>query len=124
MSGFSAEGGQSVAYFSGPAIMKIVVTYYGETGRSVEEYYYADGQLTFVFRKESRYSRPLSGKIVSTQEQRFYFRHDELIRWIDADGKEVARGDEYAGKQADFLKTSKLLTDGSRSKNATIEAPD
>jgi len=124
LSGFSAEGGTLVAYFSGPAIMKIVATYYGEGGRTIEEYYYRDAQLIFVFRKELRYSRPLSGKVVSTKENRFYFSHDELIKWINESGKEVARGDEYTEEQSDCLKTSKLLTEGSRSKKATIEAPD
>src|SRR5450759_5169055 len=40
LSGFSTEGGQLVAYFDGPSIMKIAATFYGESGKASEEYYY------------------------------------------------------------------------------------
>ncbi|MDX6611272.1 MAG: hypothetical protein QOD75_458, partial [Blastocatellia bacterium] len=65
LSGFSAEGGQLVAYFDGKAIAKIVATYFGEGGKTEEEFYYSAGKLVFVFRRESRYDRPLSGKVVA-----------------------------------------------------------
>ena len=124
LAGFSAEGGQLVAYFKGQSIMKIAATYYGEGGRTVEEYFYWEDKLIFAFRKDLKYSRPLSGKVVSTEENRFYFNGDELIMWIDGSGKEVARGSEYVEKQTEYLKTSKLLTDGARSRKPTIEAID
>jgi len=52
LTGFSAEGGELIAYFHGPTIMKIGATFFGETGKSTEEYYYWDGKLIFVFRRE------------------------------------------------------------------------
>ncbi|HEV7683768.1 MAG TPA: hypothetical protein VGO68_16690 [Pyrinomonadaceae bacterium] len=76
LSGFSLEGGEMVAYFDGPTIVKIVATYYGETGKSLEEYYFEKEKLSFVYRKESRYNRPLSGKVVHSFENRFYFADD------------------------------------------------
>jgi uncharacterized protein YxeA len=87
LDGFSAEGGELVAYFQGPNIVKIAATFYGESGKALEEYYYRDGKLIFVFRKDFRYNRPLSGKVVSTAENRFYFDNETLIRWIDENGK-------------------------------------
>jgi len=124
LSGFSAEGGELVAYRDGQAIVKIVANYYGETGRTVEEYYYADGKLIFAFRKESTYDRPLSGKIVSTKENRFYFQDLKLIKWINEDGKEVPSTDsEFSSQQKDYLDTSQLFLKGARSKASTIEAP-
>jgi hypothetical protein len=123
LTGFSAEGGELIAYFHGPTIMKMVATYYGETGRTAEEFYYWDGKLIFVLRREHRYSKPLSGKIVSTKEDRFYFSNDKLIRWIDENAKEVAADKtEYQEEQKEFLENSKLLTDGARSKNPIIES--
>jgi len=122
LSGFSAEGGDLVAYFHGPTIMKIVATFLGETGKSVEEYYYWDGQFIFIFRRESRYDKPLSGKVVSTTENRFYFKDDKLIRWIDENGKQIALDkDEYKEKQNEYLKSSKQFSDGARSAKPTIE---
>jgi hypothetical protein len=125
LTGFSAEGGELFAYFHGPSVMKMVATFYGETGRTVEEYYFWNGQLIFVLQTENRYEKPLSGKVVRKIENRFYFKDDKLIRWLDEKGKEVAPDSaEYAPKQADNLKFSKLFVDGAKSKAATIESPD
>jgi hypothetical protein len=123
LAGFSAEGGELVAWFKGPSIMKIAATFYGESGRATEEYYYSNDKLIFVFRKDSRYSQPLSGKVVSTTENRFYFKNDKLIRWIDGNGKQVGLdAPEYHDKQVEYLKNSKEFSDGARSKNRTIES--
>ncbi len=123
LSGFSLEGGEMVAYFDGPAIVKIVANHYGEGGRSVEEYYYANGKLIFVYRKDLTYNTPLSGRVVKTLENRFYFQNDRLIRWINEAGKPVAPGtDEYRQKQDEHLETSSKFITAARSKNSTIEA--
>ena len=125
LSGYSAEGGELIAYFHGPSVMKMVATFFGETGRTVEEYYLWNGQLIFVLNTENRYDKPLSGKIVRKIETRFYFKDDKLIRWLDENGKEVAsNSEEYAPKQADYLKLSKQFVDGAKSRAKTIESPD
>jgi hypothetical protein len=123
LSGFSAEGGTLLAYLDGSSIMKIAATFYGETGRTNEEYYYSDDRLIFVLRSESTYSKPLSGKIVRTIENRFYFKDGQLIRWIDENGKQpAANTTEYADKQKEYLESSKQFAAGARSKNPTIES--
>lgn len=121
LSGFSAEGGELVAYFHGPSVMKMVATFFGETGRAAEEYYFWNGQLIFVLHTENRYDKPF-GKVVKKVENRFYFKDEKMIRWLDENGKEVASDSaEYAPKQSDYLKTAKQLTDGAKSKSPTIE---
>lgn len=123
LSGFSLEGGELVAYLDGPAVVKIVANHYGEGGRTLEEYYYSSGKLIFVYARESRYDRPLSGKVVRATEARFYFQNERLIRWLDEDGKQVASGSaEYQGKQDEYVETSRKFADAARSRNATIEA--
>jgi hypothetical protein len=123
--GFSTEGGELAAYFHGPSVMKMVATFLGETGRTVEEHYFWDGKLIFVLSIDNRYDQPLSGKVVRKVETRLYFRDDKLIRWIGENGKEVASDSaEYATKQSDYLKLSKLLSDGAKSKARKIESPD
>jgi len=122
LSGFSAEGGELLAYFHGPSVMKMVATFFGESGRAVEEYYFWNGTLIFVFRTDNRYDKPF-GKVVSKIENRFYFKDDKLIRWLDEKGKEVASDSaEYAPKQADYLKSSRELFQGAQSKSTTIES--
>ena len=124
LSGFSAEGGQLLAYFHGPSVMKMVATYYGETGKAFEEYYYWEGKLIFVLQIDNRYDKPLSGKVVKKTENRFYFKDNKLIRWIHENGKQAATDSaEFADKQKEFLKSSKHLSEGAKSKNATIESP-
>jgi hypothetical protein len=123
LDGFSAEGGQLVAYSHGPTIMKMVATFFGEGGRATEEYYYWDGKLIFVLRTDYRYDKPLSGKVVKTTENRFYFNDDKLIRWIDENSKQPASDtNEYQEKQNEYLKSSKQLVQGARSAKRRIEA--
>jgi hypothetical protein len=123
LSGFSLEGGEMVAYFDGPTIVKVVATYYGETGKSLEEYYFTNEKLIFVYRKESRYNRPLSGKVVHSYENRFYFANDRLIEWLNNRGRPAPNGiADYGEKQDEFLGTARKFLDGARSKAATIEA--
>jgi hypothetical protein len=120
--GFSAEGGELVAYLKGPSIMKIAATYFGETGRATEEFYYSNDKLIFVFHKDSRYDQPLSGKVVATTENRYYFKDDKLIRWIGEDGKQVpATAPEFAQVESRLLASSKQFVEGAQSKNPTIE---
>jgi len=124
LSGFSAEGGEMTAYLDGPNIVKIAANYYGESGKAFEEYYYRDGKLIFVYRKDSKYSKPLSGRVVRVEEERFYFNDGQLIRWVGAGGKQVPSSDsEYQKRQADYLETARLFTEGVNSQKSVIEAP-
>jgi hypothetical protein len=123
LSGFSAKGGDLIAYFHGPSVMKMVANYLGESGKAAEEYYFWDGKLIFVLRTDFRYDKPLSGKVARKTEDRFYFSNDKLIRWIDENAKEVASDKpEYAEKQKEYLESSKQLSEGARGKSATIES--
>lgn len=123
LSGFSLEGGEMVAYFDGPTIVKIAATYYGESGKSLEEYYFGNEKLIFVYRKESRYDRPLSGKVVHSYENRFYFANDRLIHWLNSMGRPAPNGiADYKEKQDEYLETARKFLEGARSKATTIEA--
>ncbi len=122
--GFSAEGGELVAFTRGPSIVKMTATFYGEMGRATDEFYYANDKLIFIYRKHSHYNRPLTGKVVRTTENRFYFKDDKLIRWIGEDGKQVSiTAPEFGQVEGRLLASSKQFTEGARSKNPTIEDP-
>lgn len=125
LAGFSTEGGELVAYLDGSSIVKMAATYQGETGSAFEEFYYRDGKLIFVFRRDDTYDEPMSGKVVKTRESRFYFSNDDLIRWVNENGRPVAPGgSEYAERQTYYLDISKRFTEGTRSRQPTIEAPE
>lgn len=125
LSGFSTEGGELVAYFDGASVVKVAATHLGETGRSLEEFYYRGGQLVFVFRRRETYDAPMSGKVSKTAEERFYFADGRLIRWLDNRGRSVAPGrGEYREAQARYLDSSRRFVEGALSPNSTIEAPE
>jgi hypothetical protein len=116
--GYSSEGGSLIAYFDGNSIKRIDAQFYGEMGLANEEYYYSNGRLIFVFRKESNYDRPLSGNIVSTKENRFYFSDASLIRWIDENGRHMSSSDsDYRTKQNEYLTNSKEFVTLAQSKS-------
>lgn len=99
----SAEGGELMAYFSNQSLRKLVAKFYGETGQAREEYYFWDDRLFFVLRVESRYDKPLSGKVKSKSEERFYFADDALILWLDPRKKEIPAGPELHKQERDWL---------------------
>ena len=123
LTGFSAEGGSLVAYFDGPKLMKMVANHFGEGGKAVEEFYYWDDRLIFVFRTDSFYDKHMSGKVARKEENRFYFDNDRLIRWVGENAKQIeSSNSEYAGKEKDYLQLSKEFADGARASKATIES--
>ena len=125
LSGFSTEGGELVAYFDGASVAKLAANHLGETGRSLEEFYYRGGELVFVFYRRETYDAPMSGKVSKTTEERFYFADGRLIRWLDGRGRAVASGrGEYREAQARYLDSSRRFVEGALSPNSTIEAPE
>ena len=123
--GFSTEGGELVAYFDGASVLKMAATHLGETGRSLEEFYYRGGELIFVFYRRETYDAPMSGKVSKTAEERFYFADGRLIRWLDNRGRAVAPGrDAYREAQARYLDSSRRFVEGAQSGNSTVEAPE
>jgi len=72
----TTEGNGVLLYYSGKEIKKIAATYFGETGKAVQEYYFADNKLIFCYCVDYHYNMPISekggGKIRSTTEERFY----------------------------------------------------
>jgi len=55
----SSEGGEVSYYYSDNGLGKIIVIYYGESGKYISEYYLLDNTLSFVFEQEHRYNRPI-----------------------------------------------------------------
>lgn len=123
LSGFSLEGGELIAYFNGPRIVKITAAYFGETGRAMEEYYYWNEKLIFVFRRDFTYDEPMSGKVVGTEANRFYFSSDRLTLWIDQNGRARSLGGgDFHSKQQELLETSNRFLKAARSPEPIIKA--
>ena len=107
--GESTEGGELKAWRLDTAIVKMEVTHYGEGGRKSQEFYLKGSEVVFVFEVTSIYDKPLSGKVVSRDEERFYFSGGKLLRWLNAKKKSVEVTTDEAAKR-----TASLLEDAVR----------
>jgi hypothetical protein len=105
--GESTEGGELTGYFDESNLRKLSAKFFGETGKALEEYYFAENQLIFVLRVESHYTKPMSGVTKNKTEQRFYFADGKLIRWLNPDNKDVTGDAAAAERQRELLASAK-----------------
>ena len=90
--GQSAEGGNINAFYDQKGLKKVITTYYGETGKAVNEYYFNKVGIFYIFETEYFYNKPINirgSKINSTKENRYYLFKNQLIKWIDSNNKSV-----------------------------------
>ena len=111
LKGESSEGGELKGYFNNEELKKIVVSYYGEMGKLIEEYYFWNNNLFFVFTQDYLYNMPKimdGSKVEKIDENRYYFSAGKLIRWLDPN-KEKAAKSKMTEKEKEILqKTNKL----------------
>ena len=111
LKGESSEGGELKGYFNNEELKKIVVSYYGEMGKLIEEYYFWNNNLFFVFTQDYLYNMPKimdGSKVEKIDENRYYFSEGKLIRWLDPN-KEKAAKSKMTEKEKEILqKTNKL----------------
>jgi len=105
--GESAEGGELTGYFNESKLRKLSAKFFGETGKALEEYYFAENQLIFVLRVESHYTKLMSGVVKNKTEQRFYFADRKLIRWLNPDNKDVTGNVAKSERERDLLASAK-----------------
>lgn len=95
----STEGGAATYYFFRDTLLKIATIHFGELGKSIQEFYTKNGQLSFVFEQLYQYNRPITWDSTEIKENnngemfdfdkseiiedRSYFFKGELIRQIN-----------------------------------------
>ncbi|HEX8671107.1 MAG TPA: hypothetical protein VF710_04435 [Longimicrobium sp.] len=120
LEGFSLEGGEARVFLEGGRVARVTATHLGESGRTVETIYFRGGSPIFVFRRSMRYDR-LHGRVQSTEEERFYFDRNRMIRWRGADQKLIPRSNpRYAEEEAGHLRFAAQLLSAARSRARTI----
>lgn len=55
----STEGGEAKFYYQNNVLEKIVSKFFGETYLHLNEYYFLEGNLSFVYEKSYQYNRPI-----------------------------------------------------------------
>ena len=124
--GYSAEGGGAIGYLGKSGQLRLIeVSFYGEMGKIIKEYYFNNEELFFVFIQEHRYnvpfnidqnlakkigSEPFDPRKTAIKENRFYFHQGELIRWIDGNKRKNDINTKIAQTHKEnILKASKEL---------------
>lgn len=123
----STEGGAATYYFLKDTLLKIVVVQFGETGKTIQEYYTKDNELSFVFEKTYNYNRPITWDSTAMKEnndtevfdidesevieERSYFENTVLIRQINNQDRDSPLAEDYLEEEQVRLKTGfeKLL---------------
>lgn len=106
--GYSAEGTELIGYFENNSIKKIIAEHAGETGKAKEEYYFDNSQLVLTVQKRYTYDKPIyesnQQKVVSQEEERFYFNREILLKWIKGKSELIKEGDNYAKQTQQLIK--------------------
>ncbi len=128
ISGESTEGGALTAYFDNTLIRLIIGEYFGETGKRVIEYYYFNQHLIFIYDMTLSYNRPINMDSASAtalgdtewyvpsksikKEERFYFKNDRLIRWLDNSNQPVTIQSGRFNQKSDemIIQSNKVLS--------------
>ncbi|MFB6319553.1 hypothetical protein [Saccharicrinis sp. FJH54] len=102
----STEGGEVVAYYDGTELKIIQMSWFGETGKRILEFYIVNGEVFFAFDQHFNYNRPIywneslakeneddevfNPEKTTVSEDRYYFNKNRLFMWLNHDSKSVA----------------------------------
>lgn len=99
----SSEGSEVYSYYDKNDLRKIHVSFYGEIGKSIIEYYFWNESVFFIFRQDYAYNSSIYNfedmpelgieahdpEKTIIEENRFYFNQNKLIRWLDPEKKQI-----------------------------------
>lgn len=103
-------------FFEDEQLVKIVVDFYGDRQDLTSEYYLKDNNLFFVDKVYTVYKKPkwldeFNETERSTVKNRFYFKDNQLIRWINPEVRSVGKMDPaYPQHEAKILNDYKLYS--------------
>ena len=80
--GFPARGRHLNGFYDGANLRKLAVQQFEEAWRGTEEYFFAQGQLVFIYVVRERKAEPSGSRSQARLEYRFYFQNGQLIRRI------------------------------------------
>ncbi|WP_160715998.1 hypothetical protein [Chitinophaga solisilvae] len=98
----SSEAGEAVLYLSGKDTLKMNITFYGETGKSIYVFYLRDGHPVLYIGTTNVYNEPVNiskdVKVDSTTIDKIALRNNVIVSWIQ-NGKKVNDNNEDKGKE-------------------------
>ena len=127
LDGYSGERGELCAYFRHGAPLKMVARHYFNTFRRTEELYFWQGRLFFMLDTVESYDEPISAnktnKVISREQNRYYFKNGKLWRWANGDGRKITAGIDFEMHEKEQLQFAREMLAGARGKDTTIVAP-
>ena len=127
LDGYSGERGELRAYFRNGAPLKMVARHYFNTFRRTEELYFWQGRLFFMLDTVESYDEPISAntpsKVISREQNRYYFKNGKLWRWVNGDGRKITAGIDFEMHEKEQLNFAREMLAGARGKATTIIAP-
>ena len=124
--GESTEGGFVASFDDRQALRKLIVTYYGETGKVITEYYFNHNDLFFSIVKEYHYNKPIGqpgSKIASVKEDRHYFTNKTMIRWLQGNVPQKPNTAAYKDEATNSLTEAKKMLSYVSNCNSTLRKP-
>ncbi len=111
LSGQFPEGGNIRKFYTGDSLRKASLIFYGETGKTIIDYYYLHQQLFFSYEHHTWYDRHIGAKgakVTKEEENRLYLNHQKLFRWADHKGKVIDKA-YYPDKENDLMEVMKVV---------------
>ena len=92
------EKANMTKFFDGGLLVKLVVEISGDREELISEYYFKEGNLFFVDKVFTVYHRPkwhdeFDESEKSISKNRFYFKDNQLIRWVNPELQSVGKMD-------------------------------
>jgi hypothetical protein len=109
------EGGDVVTYLYKDSVKLIVETNYWENGKEKIEYYCDKNEVIFIYDMKYKYKVPMydsSFKFSDSilEENRYYFNHRKMIKWIDEKKKDISvKSHEFIEREEVQLEGSSIL---------------
>lgn len=121
----STEGGSATFYRDKSGKIQLVTTeLYFESGKLIEEYYFKNDSLFFVYSEDHTYNVPFyvdstfvkenggemfDPKKTNVEQQRYYFSNNKLIQWLGPKSKAAQKDSIYFKKELEILEFCKML---------------
>lgn len=108
--GESAEGATLNKYYYNNQLVKATFTWFGETGKTIGEYYLKDGKAVFYYEMNERYNHHIADTsskltVVEKIQTRCYFHNNKLIYWLKGDALQPMEG--YPQQEREILASVK-----------------
>ena len=115
--GMPGDSAYATVYFAAAEIPKVRARIFENGNRTAYQAYYEGGELVFMFRTVDRL---LPSGPQRLEEQRYYFDHGRMVRWLSPGGEVPGGSAEYVAAERQVRALGAALLAGAHSSDAAI----